>query len=56
MQTWDYWLQGIEFYQDHSAHYTATIALNHPSMNSQGEVALLLWNVAAKTKKAAAPA
>lgn len=54
VQTWDYWLQGIEFYQDHRAHCTATIALNRPGMNSQGEVALLLWNVAAKTKKAAA--
>lgn len=49
VQAWDYWLQGIEFYQDQPAHCAATIALNHPGVNTQGEVALLLWNVAAIT-------
>lgn len=45
VHTWDNWLQGITFYQDHSAHCTATIALNHPDMAKPGEAALLLWNV-----------
>ncbi|MEG2049064.1 MAG: hypothetical protein RR100_19620, partial [Comamonas sp.] len=50
LQAWDYWLQGIPFYQDHCAHCTATIALNRPDMTTQGEAALLLWNVAAITE------
>ena len=45
VHTWDDWLQGITFYRDHRAHCAATIALNHPGMATQGEAALLLWNV-----------
>lgn len=54
VQAWDYWLQKIPFYPAQSAHCSHAIALNRPGMATQGEAALLVWNVAAETEKTTA--
>lgn len=56
VHAWDYWLQKIPFYPAQNAHYSHAIALNRPGISPQGEAALLLWDVAAESEKAAAPA
>lgn len=49
-QEWDEWMLQMPFYSEQRAHCSLAIALNHPDIAKQGEVALLVWNVAASTK------